>query len=82
MIVGAIDAIVMESTYGDRQHEETLHLIEETINECVSRNGSILIPAFAVDRTEIILMILKRLVKENKIQICQSLSIHQWRLLR
>lgn len=67
MITGAIDAVVMESTYGDRQHEETLHLIEETINKCVSRNGSILIPAFAVDRTEIILMILKRLVNENKI---------------
>ena len=33
----------------------------------MQRNGSILIPAFAVDRTEIILMILKRLIKENKI---------------
>ena len=67
MMSGAIDAVVMESTYGDRKHEDTLHLIEETINKCVQRNGSILIPAFAVDRTEIILMILKRLVKENKI---------------
>jgi len=67
MITGAIDAVVMESTYGDRKHEDTLHLIEETINKCVQRNGSILIPAFAVDRTEIILMILKRLINENKI---------------
>lgn len=67
MVSGAIDAVVMESTYGDRKHEDTMHLIEETINKSVQRNGSILIPAFAVDRTEIILMILKRLVKENKI---------------
>jgi len=67
MVSGAIDAVVMESTYGDRKHEDTMHLIEETINKCVQRNGSILIPAFAVDRTEIILMILKRLIKENKI---------------
>jgi metallo-beta-lactamase family protein len=67
MVSGAIDAVVMESTYGDRKHEDTMHLIEETINKCVQRNGSILIPAFAMDRTEIILMILKRLIKENKI---------------
>lgn len=67
MMSGAIDALVMESTYGDRKHEDTLHLLEETINKCVQRNGSILIPAFAVDRTEIILMILKRLIKENTI---------------
>ena len=67
MMTGAIDAVVMESTYGDRKHEDTQYLLAETINKCVQRNGSILIPAFAVDRTEIILMILKRLVKENKI---------------
>ena len=67
MVSGAIDAVVMESTYGDRKHEDTQYLLAETINKCVQRNGSILIPAFAVDRTEIILMILKRLVKENKI---------------
>jgi metallo-beta-lactamase family protein len=67
MINGAVDAVVMESTYGDRKHEDTQYLLEQTINKCVQRNGSILIPAFAVDRTEIILMILKRLIKENKI---------------
>jgi metallo-beta-lactamase family protein len=67
MVSGTIDAVVMESTYGDRKHEDTQYLIAETINKCVQRNGSILIPAFAVDRTEIILMILKRLIKENKI---------------
>jgi metallo-beta-lactamase family protein len=67
MVSGGIDAVVMESTYGDRKHEDTQYLIAETINKCVQRNGSILIPAFAVDRTEIILMILKQLIKENKI---------------
>lgn len=67
LMAGAIDAVIMESTYGDRKHEDTLHLLEATINKCVQRNGSVLIPAFAVDRTEIILMILKRLVAESKI---------------
>jgi metallo-beta-lactamase family protein len=64
---GAIDAVVMESTYGDRAHEDTTHLLAEVITRCVQRNGSILIPAFAVDRTEVILMMLKRLVEEKQI---------------
>ena len=64
---GEIDAIVMESTYGDRVHEDTTHLLQEVINRCVQRNGSVLIPAFAVDRTEVILMMLKSLIEEKKI---------------
>ena len=64
---GVIDAIVMESTYGDRVHEDTTHLLQEVINRCVQRNGSVLIPAFAVDRTEVILMMLKSLIEEKKI---------------
>jgi metallo-beta-lactamase family protein len=64
---GALDAVVMESTYGDRAHEDTTHLLAEVITRCVQRNGSILIPAFAVDRTEVILMMLKKLVEDKKI---------------
>jgi metallo-beta-lactamase family protein len=64
---GAIDAVVMESTYGDRTHEDTTHQLAEVINRCVQRNGSVLIPAFAVDRTEVILMMLKKLVSEKQI---------------
>ena len=66
-ISGDIDAVVMESTYGDRVHEDTTHLLQEVITRCVQRNGSILIPAFAVDRTEVILMMLKKLVDEKRI---------------
>ncbi len=64
---GALDAVVMESTYGDRAHEDTTHQLAEAITRCVQRNGSILIPAFAVDRTEVILMMLKKLVEDKKI---------------
>jgi metallo-beta-lactamase family protein len=64
---GAIDAVVMESTYGDRTHEDTTHQLADVINRCVQRNGSVLIPAFAVDRTEVILMMLKKLVSEKQI---------------
>ena len=51
---GAIDAIVTESTYGDREHAATTTSFEDAINQTVDRGGSVLIPAFAVDRLSLI----------------------------
>ena len=48
---GHFDAIITESTYGDRKHEAAGDDLETVINETVAKGGSILIPAFAVDRT-------------------------------
>jgi metallo-beta-lactamase family protein len=57
-----INAIVTESTYGDRAHETSVGLFADEINNAIKRGGSILIPAFAVDRTEVILMALRDLI--------------------
>lgn len=59
---GQLDAIITESTYGDRSHEVPSSVFEDAINRTISRGGSVLIPAFAVDRTEVILMELRRLM--------------------
>lgn len=64
---GAFDAIITESTYGDREHLETESSLADLINETVSRGGSVLIPAFAVDRTEVILVELRELMESGKI---------------
>ena len=64
---GAFDAIVTESTYGDREHAVSTTKFEDAIKETVARGGSVLIPAFAVDRTEIILMQLRELMQAGKI---------------
>ena len=64
---GAIDAIVTESTYGDREHAATTTSFEDAINQTVDRGGSVLIPAFAVDRTEVILLQLRELMQAGKI---------------
>jgi metallo-beta-lactamase family protein len=64
---GAFDAIITESTYGDREHVETESNLAQIINETVERGGSILIPAFAVDRTEIILVELRKLLEAGAI---------------
>jgi len=61
------DVVVTESTYGDRIHDTTPEAFAEEINGAITRGGAILIPAFAVDRTEVILMALKELILAKKI---------------
>ena len=61
------DVVVTESTYGDRIHDTTPETFAKELNDAIARGGSILIPAFAVDRTEVILMALKELILEKKI---------------
>ncbi len=61
--------IVVESTYGDRLHDDSsaLRTFAEAINRAADRDGVIVIPSFAVDRTEIVLFHLRRLQRENQI---------------
>ena len=63
------DFVIMESTYGDRDHNETdwEAKLAEVINETVARGGNVIIPAFAVGRTQIILYYLGRLFQAGKI---------------
>lgn len=62
-----LDAVITESTYGNRGHETPLRSFAEEINLAMKRGGSILIPAFAVDRTEVILMALRELIGSGAI---------------
>ncbi len=63
------DVLLVESTYGNRSHgdEPALAAFTETINRTLARGGSVLIPAFAVDRTEVILRTLADLRKSGSI---------------
>ena len=63
------DTLVLESTYGARTHEDSAALTKfaDVIRRTADRGGSVLIPAFAVDRTEVILAALKKLMEENAI---------------
>ena len=62
------DYLVLESTYGDRLHEEgdPVGVLGQIINKTVARGGMVLIPAFAVVRTQTILYCLYQL-KQKKI---------------
>ncbi len=64
----AAQAIVVESTYGDRQHpDDPAQDLVDAINRTVDRGGSVVIPAFAVDRTEVLLLALRDLMTAGRI---------------
>lgn len=65
----ACDYLMCESTYGDRLHDETTSDVKfaEIINEAYKRNAPILIPAFAVGRTQEILYMIRELEDDHRI---------------
>jgi len=62
-------SLIIESTYGNRLHsvEDTLQIIASTINEAANHGGTILIPAFAVGRTQAVMYYLDKLMLDHKI---------------
>jgi metallo-beta-lactamase family protein len=65
------DLVIMESTYGDRLHrswEETLTELENIVQTTTNSRGNILVPAFAVGRTQEILYMLARYYREWKLE--------------
>jgi metallo-beta-lactamase family protein len=67
--IGETDWLVVESTYGDRRHDEqeSIEGLEQAVTQTVARGGTVVIPAFAVDRTEIILYHLDRMSQEGRL---------------
>lgn len=64
------DYIVMESVYGDRNHEDKKERddkFKRIIKEGIERGGDIVIPAFSIERTQVILFELNNLVEKKEI---------------
>jgi len=64
------DVLVVESTYGGRTHtpaEETVQALADIVNETVGRRGTLLVPAFAVGRTQTLLYLLRALEDAGRI---------------
>lgn len=67
----AADYVVMEATYGNRLHKpvkESLDELIDIITGTFRRGGNVLIPAFAVGRTQDLLYMLNRLVQEGRLK--------------
>ena len=63
------DILVMESTYGNRQHptEDPRPQLAALIRQTVQRGGTVIVPAFAVERTQKFLFMLKELMESKQI---------------
>lgn len=71
-LIDEADILVMESTYGDRRHrdfaateDEMIAIVEQTLFE---RGGNVIVPAFAVGRTQEVLYHLHRLTREGRLR--------------
>ncbi len=64
------DYIVMDSVYGDRNHEskeERERRFEQIVKDTIAKGGALVIPAFSLERTQVILHELNDLVEKKKI---------------
>jgi metallo-beta-lactamase family protein len=65
-----VDVLVLESTYGDRRHpteEETVRALQETVTRTLGRGGRLIVPSFAVGRTQELVATLHDLVERHAV---------------
>jgi metallo-beta-lactamase family protein len=62
------DIVVLESTYGDRDHRsmyDSIMEFKEVLTDTIKRGGNVIIPSFAVERTQEILFLLREFYREG-----------------
>ncbi|MFA5937177.1 MAG: MBL fold metallo-hydrolase [Candidatus Paceibacterota bacterium] len=67
-----IDYLIMESVYGDRNHEsrdDRRNLLERVIEDNYKRKGTLIIPTFSLERSQELLFELNDLVENNRIPV-------------
>ncbi len=68
--IAEADYVFIESTYGGREHEpedESLEQLAKAVNDVKAQNGVLLIPAFAIGRTQEVVWALRRLLDAGRI---------------
>ncbi|MBE7524832.1 MBL fold metallo-hydrolase [candidate division WWE3 bacterium] len=66
--IGSSDAVFIESTYGDRIHEDErtrMNTLRQAVLTTVKNEGVLIVPAFAVERTQDLLYFMNHLVEEG-----------------
>ncbi|MDP1661432.1 MAG: MBL fold metallo-hydrolase [Phycisphaerales bacterium] len=69
-LVKDADAVVLESTYGDKDHvpiADTIERFAGILKEALASGGKVLVPAFAVGRTQTLIYVIARLEEEGKL---------------
>ncbi|MCB4757043.1 MAG: MBL fold metallo-hydrolase [Elusimicrobia bacterium] len=65
-----INYLIIETTYGSRSHHPTAKIekeLAEIIHKAAAENGKILIPSFALERTQEVVFVVEKLMREKKI---------------
>ena len=69
-LLTAADILLIESTYGSRTHppiEESAGALKETIRRTSKRGGKVIIPCFAVERTQLLVYLLNKLYNQGEL---------------
>jgi metallo-beta-lactamase family protein len=69
-IPAAVDYLVMESVYGDRNHEgkkERRNKLKQVIQDSIKNDGTIVIPAFSIERTQVLLYEINNMIEDKEI---------------
>lgn len=64
------DYLIVDSVYGDRNHESKEDRdarFKQIVTETIQKNGALVIPAFSLERTQVVLYELNNLIEEKKI---------------
>ena len=63
------DVLFLESTYGDRLHpkENMMNKLESEIYKTLEKNGTLIIPSFAVERAQLLMYMIWQLTRKNRI---------------
>ena len=65
-----LDYLVMESVYGDRNHKDKdkrIEIFKEAVTSTIAKGGTVLIPAFSIERTQEMLLAFNELVEGKQI---------------
>lgn len=65
-----IDYLIMESVYGDRNHKDKdrrIEIFKEAVTTTIAKGGTVLIPAFSIERTQELLLAFNELVESHQI---------------
>ena len=72
----AADYVLVESTYGGREHEpgeEAIRILAETVRLVAESDGVLLVPSFAIGRTQEVVWQLDRLIERGEIPLAAAL---------
>ena len=77
--LSSADYVVMESTYGDRSHGERpdyLSALTNVLEETLGRGGNVIIPSFAVGRTQEMLYFIRQIKQEHRLRSHEDFPVY------